>query len=136
VGLLVRSRYGMRQNSAYRISQLEIAGEIMTKWQRARLVVKQLRSGEWTPVFNKYSDAHITAERNDCELWIAAGPWFLDIIQYDKNTNAFGLIFRHYVWWAAARKFKRDADFNHKKKCSGKIKDLVDLSLMKGVADE
>jgi hypothetical protein len=40
VGLLVRSRYGMRQNSAYRISQLEIAGKIMNKkitWTELKL---------------------------------------------------------------------------------------------------
>jgi hypothetical protein len=30
--VFVRSCYGLRQNSAYRISQLEIAGEIMIKW--------------------------------------------------------------------------------------------------------
>jgi hypothetical protein len=31
VDLFTRPRYGLRQNSAYRISQLEIAGKIMSK---------------------------------------------------------------------------------------------------------
>jgi hypothetical protein len=97
----------------------------MTKFQRARLVIQQIKNGEWIPRYNDIDSGHLTAHRNGVELWIGNGAWFCDI----KETNAFGYVFRHYVWWAAARKLKRDADKNKKYQNENERYSKIDASL-------
>jgi hypothetical protein len=80
------------------------------RFKNARKVVQQIRAGEWVPRYNSLSDKCITAHRGDLKLWIGNGPFFCDI-----EDKAFGLFWRHYVWWAAARKMTVNADKAYKK---------------------
>lgn len=87
-------------------------------WKNAQAVIKQIKNGEWILRWNPISNEHLTAKRvnghSSCEkdeLWLGNGGFFVDV----NNKNAFGLLFRHYVWWAAARKFKARADRKHQK---------------------
>lgn len=86
--------------------------DFITRFKNARKVVHQIRAGEWTPGYNPFSRAHLVAEREDLELWVGNGPFFCEI----RDHDCFGLFWRHYVWWAAAKKLKEDADKAMKKK--------------------
>lgn len=76
------------------------------QWRNARAVSKQLQGGEWEFRYNELCGHCCTARRNDLELWVGSGAWFCEI----RGTDAFGLIFRHYVWYAAARRARKSAD--------------------------
>lgn len=78
----------------------------LRRYKNSRIAVQQIRAGEWVPKYNSISREHITAHRGCLELWIGNGSWFCDI----ERDMYFGLFWRHYVWWAAARKLKRNAD--------------------------
>ncbi|HAR38827.1 MAG TPA: hypothetical protein DCS09_09810 [Porphyromonadaceae bacterium] len=71
----------------------------------AKKCIKQIRAGEWVPKYNSLSRAHITANRDNKELWLSNGSFFCGI----EGGNYFG-IFRHWVYYAAARKLKVEAD--------------------------
>lgn len=76
------------------------------EYRNAKKAVAQIQAGEWVPKYNELSRSHLYAIRGDLRLWIGNGPWYCDI-----DTGYFGFAWRHYVWWAAARKIKRDSDF-------------------------
>tara|TARA_R100000951_G_scaffold22085_1_gene18337 strand:- start:2675 stop:2974 length:300 start_codon:yes stop_codon:yes gene_type:complete len=82
------------------------------QWLNAKYVVEQLKNDEWVFRYNSLSDKCCTAKRNDVELWVANGAWFCVI---KTDPKAFGLIFRHYVWWAAARRKTKEANNKFKK---------------------
>lgn len=86
--------------------------EIVERWKNSRAVIGQIRAGEWVPLWNRLDCSYITAERDGKALWLGNGPFFCDV----SNLNAFGLLLRHYVWYAAARKLVKDATKkrNHK----------------------
>jgi len=54
-----------------------------------------------------------TARRENYRLWLANGPFFCEIDEFneEKCKPAFGFIWRHYVWWAAARRLKSAAEY-------------------------
>jgi len=79
------------------------------RWKNARAVISQIRNGEWKFRFNPYTRGCCTATRKGVELWVGNGGFFLDV----GHSNVFGLIFRHYVWWAAARKARKEEDFRN-----------------------
>ena len=78
----------------------------------AKNVIRQIRNDEWIPRWNEHCDAHLTAFRGEYRLWLGNGASFCEVTFQDKDSEpgAFGLIWRHWVWWAAARKLKSDAD--------------------------
>lgn len=79
------------------------------QFRNAQVCIAQIRRGEWTPRYNDIALSHLVARGpRRREMWIANGPFFCDV-EVD-GRSCFGLIFRHWVWWAAARKLKRDAD--------------------------
>ncbi|QHQ14555.1 hypothetical protein GMW39_00840 [Pectobacterium parmentieri] len=82
------------------------------RFKNARKVINQIKAGEWVPRLNTTDGEHYTAHREGRMLWIANGAFFCDLKEPDdyEDLMAFGLIFRHWVWWAAARKLKADAD--------------------------
>ena len=80
----------------------------MKRYANAKKAIAQIRAGEWDPHYNPLSRAHLTANRNGLELWIGNGAWFCEI--RGGTGNYFGLFWRHYVWWAAARQMKSRAD--------------------------
>ena len=86
--------------------------DFITRFKNARKVIQQIRSGEWVPRFNSFSCEHLTAKRDGLELWLGNGSFFCEI----RDKDCFGLFWRHYVWWSAARKLKADADNLQKKK--------------------
>lgn len=71
-------------------------------YRNAKTCIAQIRRGEWKPRWNPIGGEYMTAHRGDMELWIANGGWFVDI----DRRNYFGLLFRHWVWIAAARKLR------------------------------
>ena len=79
-------------------------------YRNARKAVEQIRAGEWVPRCNSITREHITAERHGMELWLGNGAFSCDIDVRTGGPTYFGHFWRHYVWWAAARKLKRDAD--------------------------
>ena len=78
-------------------------------YENAIKAVAQIRAGEWIPKYNDLSRSHLCASRGDLRLWIGNGPWYCDI-DTGYDAGCFGFAWRHYVWWAAARKLKRDSD--------------------------
>ena len=81
------------------------------RYKNAIAVTKQLKQGEW-----KFAESRGSIRpnglpfalcRGDYDLWIANGSFFCDIQESKTNveTNAFGLIFRHYVWWFGVRPY-------------------------------
>jgi hypothetical protein len=66
-------------------------------YKNAKTCIAQIKRGEWVPRWNPLSGKYITAGRGDMRLWLANGPWFTDI----DEKNYFGLLFRHWVWFAA-----------------------------------
>jgi len=89
--------------------------KIFTHFKNARKVVAQIKGGEWDSGVYSIEGEVYGAILNGYRLWLANGPFFCDINQYqdEKCQPAFGLIFRHYVWWAAARKLKSPAKVKH-----------------------
>lgn len=73
------------------------------RWRNARAVVQQIRRGEWEPQLSHPNGQIYVAVRGGRELWLANGGWFCDV----DETNAFGLVLRHYVWWCGARRLAR-----------------------------
>lgn len=85
--------------------------KIVHYYRNARAVVKQIKAGEWEVWYNPQSLEHLKARRKGVVLWIGSGGFFCTtMVTHLNDIDAFGLIFRHYVWWGAARKLKRDAD--------------------------
>jgi hypothetical protein len=78
-------------------------------YANSRIAIQQIRSGEWDFRFNDISDTCCTAHRDGLTLWVGNGGFFCEI----EGRRAFGLLFRHYVWWAAARKARREEDAKH-----------------------
>lgn len=69
--------------------------------RNARAVIEQIRAGEWDFQYNPLTRSCCTATRGGRELWVGNGAFFCDL-RYGEP--AFGLILRHWVWHAAARK--------------------------------
>lgn len=84
-----------------------ISGFIL-KFKNAKAVVRQIQSGEWDAIVNVIGGEIYTAERNGYRLWLANGPFFCEIDEFngEKCAPAFGLVWRHYVWWMAARNIR------------------------------
>lgn len=81
------------------------------QYRNAKACIAQIKRGEWKPLYNPISKRHLCASRNGLELWVGNGAWFCEI-----NGGYFGLLWRHWVWWAAARKMTRNADRNMRQK--------------------
>ncbi len=82
------------------------------RFKNAKTVIRQIKNGEWIPRMNGIDRSHYTAHRDGHILWMANGAFFCDLKDRDSYDDlmAFGLIWRHWVWWAAARKLKAEAD--------------------------
>jgi len=78
----------------------------VSKFKNAQIVIQQLKNGEWEFHYNRLVGRCCTAHREGRGLWVSNGAWFVDV----DGTNAFGFVFRHWVWWAAARKARLQAD--------------------------
>lgn len=79
-------------------------------YRNAKAVIEQIKNGEW-----KCGDVYCnpyTLDRENLQLWIANGGWFCDI----RGNNCFGLIFRHWVWFAGVKPFLKN------KKEEGRLK--------------
>lgn len=82
--------------------------DFIQRHRNAREAIAQIRRGEWTPHYNKSCGEHLAASRGTLELWIGNGAWFCEI--HGEQSNYFGLVWRHWVWWAAARGLKASAE--------------------------
>ena len=84
-------------------------------FKNAKKVVSQIRSGEWDAGTYSIDGEVFVSRLNGYELWLANGPFFCDIKKYRHEVcqPAFGLLFRHYVWWSAARKLKKRFEIGH-----------------------
>lgn len=76
--------------------------------KNTKLVIGQIRNGEWIPRINGCDGQIYSAHRNRHKLWLANGPFFCEVIEIDgvRCKKAFGIILRHVVWWAGARKLR------------------------------
>lgn len=79
----------------------------------AKTAIEQIRNGEWKPRYNNISMRHLTARKDGMELWLGNGAWFCEIHKQGE-AGYFGLVWRHWVYWAAARKLRIDADNSYK----------------------
>lgn len=71
------------------------------RFRNARAVIAQIRAGEWKFHYNPIARRCLTATRGGKVLWVGNGPFFCDM---RDGEPAFGLILRHWVWYAAVRK--------------------------------
>lgn len=81
-------------------------------FRNARKAIQQIKEGKWVPRWNDLDKTCLTAEQGNLTLWLGNGPFFCDI----NNANYFGLLWRHWVWWAAARQLKRSCELRNKPK--------------------
>ena len=88
------------------------------RFSNAKNAISQIRNNEWIPNWSDRYNQHLSASREGHRLWLGNGAFFCEATLADKDDapGAFGLIWRHWVWWAAARKFKNDADRERKLK--------------------
>lgn len=84
----------------------------LARLRNARNVVRQIKKGEWRPIYNTSYDGYLKAERDGYRLWPGNGSFFCEVDEFNgvQCKPAFGLIFRHYVWFAAARKLRSNAN--------------------------
>ncbi|MFP1844429.1 hypothetical protein ACLEDU_02480 [Lonsdalea quercina] len=88
------------------------------RFRNARKVIKQIRSGEWSSTGIDSGNVY-SACRDGREIWLSNGAFFCDLVDpSDRTTSlmAFGLVWRHWVWWAAARKLKGDIERKNRDK--------------------
>ena len=80
--------------------------KLIHNYKNAKKVIEQIKNGEWN--FNNVYDgeACCTAQKDGLTLWVGSGGWYCEI----KNKKAFGLLFRHWVWHAAAKHEKIKAE--------------------------
>lgn len=89
---------------------------IVIRFKNARKAIEQIKNGEWVPRPNSMMRGVVTAynKEGSLVLWLGNGPFWCDInragLSERESNNCFGLFWRHWVWWAAARKLKKDAD--------------------------
>ena len=95
---------------------IPFVSDFITHFNNARACVKQIKNGEWVPEYNPISRTHHTASRNGYRLWLSNGPFFCEVDEFEgeRCSYAFGWLFRHYVWFAAARSLKIKADSSSK----------------------
>ena len=79
---------------------------MISNYQTAKRIIQEIKKGEWRPLFNFEEKTFLIALKGDDELWIN-GPFFCELSGETKER--FGIIFRHWVWWAAARQLKHNA---------------------------
>lgn len=82
---------------------------LIDQYRNAKKLIQQVRNGEWKAQLN--ASIIYTATRGDKELWVASGPAFLKIYSARSNKKLpdFLGIWRWYAWYAAVRKFVKDA---------------------------
>ena len=83
------------------IAKTELLIVFRARLRNARAVITQIRAGEWEFRYNPTTQCCCTATCGGRELWVGNGSFFCDLRYGDP---AFGLILRHWVWYAAARK--------------------------------
>jgi hypothetical protein len=83
------------------VTKPELLSVFRARLRNARAVIAQIRAGEWEFQYNHMAQCCCTAIRDGRELWVGNGAFFCDM-RYGEP--AFGLILRHWVWHAAARK--------------------------------
>ena len=85
---------------------------VVLRFNNARTVIQQIRRGEWEVEPDGNTDTVYAAARCGYRLWLANGTFFCEVTEFygDKCKPAFGLLWRHYVWFAAARKLKKQAE--------------------------
>lgn len=86
-----------------------IINNFKKRLKNANAVIAQLKAGEWEFKYNPISKDCITAHRNGRELWVGNGGFSCDV----DESNAFGYLLRHYVWWKAAIWETRKANKEH-----------------------
>lgn len=75
----------------------------MTNYQRSKLVIQQIKDGEWEGVYNSISEECYTIKRGDQRLWVANGGFSCKgyIPTIGNHVDLFGLVFRHWVYFHA-----------------------------------
>ena len=94
------------------------------RYKNAKKIIEQIKRSEWIPDYNYISQEHLTADRDGLILWIGNGSFFCEIEKNKYNPldqKYFGLFWRHYVWWSAARRLKKDADKKFNKLKDNKV---------------
>lgn len=79
----------------------------MTNYLRAKKVVGQINNGDWTADYSERNDAVYTIKNNGVEIWVCSGGFNCKIHRPDE-VDAFGLFWRHWVWFSA-QKIRRKA---------------------------
>ena len=75
--------------------------KLIHQYKNVKVVIEQINRGEW-----ELNDGHeCILVRKRFKLWIDDGPFFCDFYK-PHRPNAFGWIFRHWVWFAGVRPFK------------------------------
>lgn len=93
-----------------RFNALVILEAMMNNYQRAKKVIQQFKNNEWKFQYNKHSREALTADRGSLVMWCGNGGFFTNI-RNDKNT--FGMILRHWVYWAGIRPKKIKFEKNY-----------------------
>ena len=83
------------------IESTDLFSSFRARYRNARAVIAQIRAGEWDFQYNSLNSSCCKATRGGRELWVGNGAFFCDLLY---GEPAFGLILRHWVWYAAARK--------------------------------
>lgn len=87
------------------MSEANEVKRVVMCFKNARAAIRQINNGEWNFKYCADHDCVYKATRGDLELWVSNGSLFCEI----EEKPAFGLFFRHFVWFFAARRAKKKA---------------------------
>ena len=100
-----------------------------TRLRNANAVIRQLRECEWEFVFNPLTGDCLDARRGDDYLWVGNGAFSCEVCRPHGQAlepRVFGLLLRHYVWWAAARSATKKANKEKKANLNKEIRKLYE----------
>ena len=90
--------------------------KLIHNYKNAKAVIQQIKNNEWDFEISDYSERCYFGKKDGLQLWVSNGGFFCDIhklnIAGSIETNAFGYLFRHWVWFAAAKQAKNKSELN------------------------
>jgi len=99
--------------------------KIKRQWKNSNAIIKQLNNDEWKFIYNPLTRGCCDAEKDGLVLWVSNGAWFCEIQR--QYPLPIGLIFRHYVWWMAARKKTRQANRKFRKEKEKEKENIINI---------
>lgn len=98
----------------------------MTRYQRCKKIIKQLKNGEWKGVLDPEQEKCFTLKRGEQTLWVGASSDHLRVYANYDLVDVFGSYwYRRFVWYYANR-VRKATEENYKKSKYQEVCDMWD----------